>query len=240
MISVILLSPLGYHYLAVNSQFQWTQAYLLKFFSFFTSESYLDNQLLYNPFITRSTPEIHTGIGLITSIFVLIGLLKHRFRLQFILFIIIVAMTFWNIDLNLLLYKYFPGATAIRAGGRCVFLLLPVFAFGLAKFFENIKFKSAIILLILLFLFEQIPDKSGFNWTKAEHYRRLRNYKFPKECKVVYFDIKANDKWKYDLDIMWKAEQEKVYTANGYSGYMPEYKKDSVTDKCIFYINEKD
>ena len=33
---------------------------------------------------------------------------------------------------------------------------------------------------------------------------------------------------------MWKADEENKYTANGYSGFMPSYVKDSVPENCIF------
>lgn len=237
IISIILLIPLVYHYLAVNSQFGWTPVYLLKFFSFLKSESMLDEFIWHNPF--RSNCEAYTGIGFITSIFVLIGICRSKYWFEMLLFLFLTGMFFENCEWNHALYKYFPGASAIRAGGRVVFLMLPVFAWGIANFFKHLNKRSIITIAAIIFLIEQIPFVHGYDWTKTIHNQRLQTINIPKECKVVYYNIKATPKYKYLLDIMWKAHYENIYTANGYSGYMPEYIPGTVPKNCVFTIEDK-
>lgn len=236
--SIVMLIPLVYHYLAVKSQFGWTPEFMLKFFSFLTSESLIDNLLWYNPF--KCQAEAKTGIGILTTIFVFAGIFKSKYKKQILLFIILVIMFFWNWTWNIYLHKLFPGASAIRAAGRCIFLLLPVFAYGLANFFKHLNNRYITTIAVLIFLIEQIPFVHGYNWTKDMHNERLKSYNIPKECKVVYYDIKAKSAYKYQLDIMWKAHYENIYTANGYSGYWPKYITGSVPENCVFEINAPD
>lgn len=244
-LSLGLLIPLVSHYLAVGSQFPWESEFLLRFCSFLYSESLLDKQIWNtrliweNPF--KLSKEAYTGIGFITTFFIFLGILKNKYRIQMLLFISIVVYFFWDILANKYLYHYFPGASAIRAGGRCIFLLLPVFCYGLGFLLQNIKSRILLILIIILCTFEQIPYKTGFNWTKSEHHARLAIYKFPAECKVIHFDMKHKGCFRnnMELDIMWKAMEETIYTANGYTGYHPRYINGSVPDNCNFVILDK-
>lgn len=236
ILSLILLIPLVHHYLAVGHQFNWTYEYLFKFCSFLTSQSMIDHYILKIPF--RFNPETHTGMGFFTTVIVMCGLWKTHSKKPIFLFITLMVIFFWNLDLNLFLYKHFPGASAIRAGARCIFLLLPIFAYGLANFLKLTKNRILLSIFIVLFLAEQIPYRSGYNWTKQEHLQRLSEYTFPSECSVVYYDIKKEPQWLYNIDIIWKASNENIYTANGYSGYQPPYIEGSVPPNCTFAINE--
>ena len=226
--SFILLLPLINHYLSVGSKFGWTFTALVKPFSMFVSDSFLDKFLITNPDIVHHETKI--GLGLLTTIFVILGLMKFRYKLHIFLFIGLVLYFFSNIYMNVLLYHYFPGAVAIRAAGRCIFLLLPLYAIGLANFLKD-KPKIIAAVFTLLFVMEQIPFRTGFRWEKSQHENNLKKYIIPSGCSVIYYSGKRH--YENDLDILWFASNNDVYTANGYSGYAPHYIEGSVPDGCI-------
>ena len=236
--SIILLIPLALHYMSVGAEFNWRPEFLFKFSSFLMSDSAMDRLIWQNPF--KCSLEAHTGIGYITTILVILGIFNcKKYRKFIFLFLGIVVLFFWNSDLNYLLYQIIPGASAIRAGGRCIFLLLIIFSFGLANFLKNVKRNYLVGIFVVLFLLEQIPYKSGLSWTKSEHQKRLANYPMLKSCNVVYFDVLTSNKANYNVDIIWKATEENVYTVNGYSGYEPPIQKDIVKDECKFVIEKE-
>ncbi len=230
IISFALLIPLIDHYLSVGSKFGWSPEFLLRHYCLFISESKFDNMIIHNPFTKHLNGEITVGIGYLTTIFVLIGFIFSKYRIQLLLFVGLILYFFSNYDANSLLYKYFPGAVAIRASGRCIFLLLPIYAAGLANFLKNTKY-FAIIFAILV-IFEQIPFGTGFSWTKTEHESRLKTYSLPKDCKAIYYEYKKITPVE-NIDIMWFASNNNVYAANGYSGYMPPYFKDTIPKNCV-------
>ena len=82
------------------------------------------------------------------------------------------------------------------------------------------------------FHLEQIPFETGFSWTKTEHESRLKTYSLPKDCKAIYYEYKKITPVK-SIDIMWFASNNNVYTANGYSGYMPPYFEDTIPKNCV-------
>ena len=235
IITFLLLLPLSYHYLIVDGRFTWTYTLLIKPFSFLVSQSWIDSKLC--NFSFDYNMEAWTGIGFLSTILIYFGMLQTRFRYQLFLFTLLIVLFFYNVQMNKFIYDYFPGGTAIRAGGRCILFLLPVFAYSLAVFLKKMKNQFLAICLFLLILIEQIPNVSGFSWQKTDHYQRLLLYNIPKDCQVFYYRTKKDvyfDKSIYDIDLMWKADEENKYTANGYSGFMPSYVKDSVPENCIF------
>lgn len=232
----LLLIPLLLHYSAVNGKFSWQTGWMWMPESFLCSESLID-ELFFHCRVFN--PEIITGIGLLTTVFVFAGIFKSVYRKQIILFILIVILFFtnffyMNLDFNYFLYKYFPGASAIRAAGRAIFLLLPFFCCGIAIFMRSLKSPFILVLCVLAFIAEQLPFHNGYDWTKSEHAARLASYNFPSECKVIYYDIFLKQRDTYLIDIMWKASEEGIYTANGYSGFIPVYIKGTVPSNCIF------
>lgn len=237
ILSFLLLIPLISHYIAVGSEFRWTSIYLFKFFSFLSSESLLDRYIWKNPF--KCSFEAFSGIGYFTTILVFVGLYRiEKYRKLIFLFIGVVVLLFWSKDFNHTLYNIFPGASAIRAGGRVIFLLLPVFAYGLANYLKTTKSKAVIWLVIALVAVEQIPFKSGFNWAKDEHAKRVSHYEIPANCEVVFYEVKVEPDYVYNIDIMWAASNKSIYTVNGFSGYMPPVKPSMAPKACRFEIKD--
>ena len=240
VVTFVLLLPLGYHYLLVGGKFGWCNDFMLKPFSFLTSQSLFDSKLWNFQF--KYNMEAWTGIGFLSTVLIFIGMWKSRCRWQLLLFTLFVVLFFFNIPMNRFIHYNFPGGTAIRAGGRCIFLLLPVFAYGVAVFLKKTSNQLIAIIFFMLIFAEQIPYESGFSWTKQEHYQRLSQYHIPQECKAFYYRTRKymqDYDSIYDIDLMWKADEENKYTANGYSGFMPFYIEGSVPENCVFEIENK-
>lgn len=232
ILSFILLMPFINHYLAVGSKFSWELSYLPTPLSLVSSKSFLDDLIIHNKFLKIFNGEIIDGIGFITSVIVLIGLLKFKNRLQILLYIGLVLYFFINPHANYLLYTYFPGAVAIRAAGRCIFIILIVLSVGLAKFLQQQKIAVAMTFALIVIL-EQIPYQTEFFWTKSEHNIHLKRYIIPKQCKAIYY---GNTTYVEDLDIMWFANNNNIRTSNGYSGYVPPYLNGFIPENCIIEL----
>lgn len=212
--------PLIYHYLKIDSSgFKYSAAYLPTVTSFLFSHSLLDSKIV-NLNIEYLNIETITGMGFLTTFFAFLGFLKlKKYKVQIALFVLLSTFFFWNIPYNYLLYKFFIGASAIRAGGRVVFLVLPVFSFLLGYFFSKIKSKKIVWIFLILFLIEQYPFVKFLKWHKHERDEIINQYEVLKECDTFYIDsIKNNDR----LDAMYLSLKIKKPTHNGYSGYMPK------------------
>ncbi len=230
--SLILLLPLGYKYLSLSKGFEFSDSYLFSPFSMFLSHSFLDNKILYFNLKNYNQEKI-TGFGIFATLFVLFGLFslkKYKFEISSFILFIVSFFLFWQ--LNYYIYLYFPGASAIRASSRVIFLLLPLFCFLVGIFLQNRKKYFVIFLLILLL--EQIPVNNAFTWTKNEHYERIGRYKIPLSCN--FFGIN-NKKVDVQLDAMYLSNKYKIPTINGYSGYFPPYNEIKIEEKCFFEAN---
>ena len=173
------------------------------------------------------------------------GLLKNKYGKYFLLFIFISLVLFGFETVNHLLYLYFPGASAIRAVGRIVYLFLPLYAFGIVFLVTKLRNKFLIATIVILSIIEQIPVMDGYNfeWNKTQHNKRLEMYsKIPEKCNVIHFN--TNDKslkskeYVYLLDIIWYASNNNKYTTNGYSGYFPDNNDTIIMlpDECFLKI----
>ena len=136
-----------------------------------------------------------------------------------------------------------PGTSAIRAGGRIIFLLLPLYSYYLAYFitwfFEKEKsiankfINFAVIFLILL----ELISLYEYNFEKNEDYQKRNLYPI-QNCNIISFDHEKNEDANInntnDINIMWYSLNNNIYTANGFSGYTPNIKKNIVPNNCRF------
>lgn len=243
IITFILLIPLVKHYLAIGSQFLIDTNNTISLYGLISSNSVIDNLIFrYNPFfkdINNINFENICGVGFVATILILIGLFyKNQYKKYILTFMFISLIFFVNSHLYKLLYYYFPGATAIRATPRIIFLLLPIYSYLIANFFQKVKLnKSIITCLIFLLLIDFIYSNPFYFWTKEEHIDNLKEYIIPNNCNIVYFKYnEKNSKYyiaDYQLGVMWKSLQKGVYSINGYSGYEPALIYSAAANNCI-------
>ena len=237
ILSLILLIPLIKHYLAVGAAFLYEDENLLNLSFLFKSQSVLD--IILNLHHDLFNCEIFIGIGYITTIFMISGLITSKYKNIIIAFLFFTSIFFLTDFTHKIIYFIFPGASAIRAVNRIIFLYLPIFIYLIGYYitqFKNLLFTCVAVFLILI---EQIPYFHNFEWTKKEHRARLEKYTIPNECKIVSYKLKKKHISLfvlYNLDIMWIASNKNVYTTNGYSGYMPYKNNTNNLLGCVFEI----
>lgn len=226
---IFLLVPVAIKYLQVSKGFEYTNIYLFAPLSIIASRSILDN-LFINLNLENFNEEQITGFGIFATVTALAGLIslkKYKFEISLFVILAVIFFLFWQ--LNYLLYLYFPAAPAIRAGARIIFLLVPLFCFLVGVCFQKLDKKYFIIFLILILL-EQIPVNNAFIWTKEEHYKRIEKYEIPKECEVFGIDDETINN---NIDAMYISNKFKKPTINGYSGFLPEIKKEILSKNCL-------
>lgn len=230
---IFIMLPLLYHYLTVGKEFGFYLSKLnIKYF--INSESLIDILLFKTPFSRNC--ESNIGIGIFTSITVILGIIFNKEKRKFIfLFFFILTLIFGILSLKAVIYLVFPGASAIRAVERVVFLFLIFYCWALANFLSKFKNKAFIFFVIFLTVMEQIPYKANYDWTKEEHNQRIQAYKIEKTCKVLTYDIRVQPDWAYILDIMWMATGNNVYTTNGYSD-IPEAYQGEIEGECRYIL----
>jgi len=229
LISALFLIPLAIKYQSVSSGFNYTDIYLFTYLSPFASLSFIDNKIL-NYDLSELNPEQITGLGIFTTAAIFTGFLTLKnYKKQVFLFIffVILFFTFWR--LNYFIYLFFIGAKAIRAGGRAIFLLLPLYSFLIGFCFKNLNKKHFVIFLVLI-MAEQIPFQLYFDWTKEEHNKRLEQYKIPNSCEIFGMSDNAPVN---SIDMMYVSNKLKKPTVNGYSGYLPKPKIELLKNECL-------
>ncbi|MBQ9245543.1 hypothetical protein IJ182_04675 [bacterium] len=242
IIGLILLIPLIKHYLAVGIEFDYNSQNLVSLIGFFTSNSIVDNNILNLSYLFIGENEEYWenvfGIGYITFIAATIGLFYRNKHNKNILLFFILSLSFFVISpLNKLLYMIYPGTSAIRVSPRIILLLLPIFSYGIANFFEKIKNRKIIYIFLIFFVFIELIYRYDFYfWSKLSHQENLQNYKIPQNCNIVFFDSEDEEYDNYfeiyNSGVMWKII-DKVYTHNGYSGYSPQFYSQILSKKCI-------
>ena len=226
---IFLLIPVAIKYLEVSTGFGYSDLYLFSPLSLFLSHSFLDNKIA--PFnLSDFNQEQITGFGIFATAMVLGGLFslkKYKFEISLFIFFVIIFFLFWQ--LNYFIYLVFPGASAIRASSRVIFLLVPIFCFLVGVCFQKLDKKYFIVFLIILLL-EQIPVNNAFLWTKDEHIKRIERYEVPKECEI--FGL-ADENVYDNVDAMFISNEFKKPTVNGYSGFLPEIKREILPKNCL-------
>ncbi len=136
------------------------------------------------------------------------------------------------------IYKYFPGAGAIRAVSRYViFLTLPMsiaFAYGLERVLQFTSGKRALTVVVLLVaafgVFEQfgVPrvHGTGFSTSVEETYLKTMVAKLPGDCTAFYvspgpYGRRATAEFHYHYDAMLISIMSGVKTLNASSSQFP-------------------
>ena len=185
----ILILPLSLHYLAVGSELNYTSEWIIELKYFLWSQSFLDRLL--TGFSAQYDCEQFIGLGFIFTMFSIFCLFKSKERKFFIPFIIIL-ISFFSFDfLYEFLYYNFPGSSAIRASGRIMFVILPILVFVILEFLASLKNKWILFIVVCVFILEQIPYNSNWEWTKDEHNQRLKMYNPLSSCEVIYYIIRG-------------------------------------------------
>lgn len=230
IIGLIGLMPLCWHYLLVGSKFakaepsSWTHL--------FFSQSQFD--LFFVDLTYFYFPEAILGIGFLTTILLISAIFKSKYKWTIILFAAIVIMTFCNDFIYSKFYDYFLPAAAIRALGRYVFILIPIWAIVLANYLKNTKSIVATLIMMFLIMLEQIPYVNHFDWNKTQHNTRIEKYTSNKDCEVISFEFKKDKEFYINnIDAIWYANNKNKYTTNGYSGFIPIIDNSFLDKKCI-------
>lgn len=141
----LILLPLAVHYLNVGVTkypFDLVLSLAPPLKNYFINQSLLDNFLFFK-FENLDVENIY-GIGIFTTLLILLELCGiQKFKKLAIVLIIVIFATVNIIYLQKLIYDYFPAGGAIRALGRFVNILCPLFAFILANLVERIN-KNAL------------------------------------------------------------------------------------------------
>ena len=239
VIFFLAVYPMCYHYLAVGTQFEFFDFDNLKIKSFLDSGSLID--ILFFKSTFGNDCEQHLGIGYITTLFLIFGMFFFKHRKYCLIFFISVILIFSFLPSRYVLYNIFPGACAIRASSRIILLFLLFYSVFIAQFTQSIKNKFLLFFIVTLIVFEQIPARYHFEWSKKEHAKRLSVLYLDKSCKVVsyYMQDKKNlapVSGFVLLDIIWFALSNNVYTTNGYSGYVPDKIESENIDGLCKYV----
>ena len=231
--SLFLLGFLGYKYLSSGNSY--ASIYHVYLSDIIMSGSLLDFLVFKLGVINQSERII--GIGVFTTIFVLLGLLKAKYKKQLGFFVLILFVIFAIPPVFKFLYENIRFFSAIRATGRFVLLLVPIYSILLVFFFKSIKNKALLFITIVVFVLEQIPATGQFNWTKTQHNERLEKIQIAPSCKIVSLDYR-NAKTELEMielnvDMMWWANNHQKYTTNGFGLSLGHYNINQPKE-CIY------
>ena len=159
--------------------------------------------------------------------------------LAFLIFALIIK--YQNFSLWYIIYRFVPGATALRAVGRfmivvniiivvtVIYVLNKLYDINKENTIPNKRYLVNIILILLpLFLiFEQVNSPSMFYLDKSEQISFLSRYGEPKSnCEAFYINnvpVSSDQAfWDYQIDAMMLSMNLKIPTVNGYSGSTPD------------------
>lgn len=238
LLNILFLMPLAIKYLSVGEHFKKYDS--LEPISFFVSQSFLDN--LFIDLSNYAYNEISLGIGFITSLIVLIALLKSKYKYPIIFFLFSLTLCFTHDKINQFLYDYFYPFRTIRAYGRYIFILVPIFAILISNFLQKQKKVWLSILIIFLIVLEYIPYSSNFTWTKTQHKELIKSLNFDETCKIVGMKIPDTSQYSvyfdYDMNVMWWALEHRAYSLNGYSAFYYDILENYADKKCILQLKE--
>ena len=230
---IFSLIPLCYHYLLVGSKF--AKAEPSSVFHLLFSQSFFDSLVIdYSYFYF---PEALLGVGLITTILIIVAIFKNKFRTPIAFFVLSLILSFCNKHIYSFLYDNFFPMGAIRALGRYVFALIPIYALVLAFYLKSFKKVWVSIAIMTLIVIEQIPYISYFNWQKSGHDKRITRFSHNNECDVVFYKFKNDTEFmKNNLDVMWYSSNNHKYCVNEYSGFVFEYDISKFDKKCSLIV----
>lgn len=262
--AVLSLLPMAQHYYQASQQvglrnFGAVSPMLLRLQSwFFLGEEHpIYSQLLqFSAFKRIPVPgEQRAGLGFLTLSLVCYGLWKQRKRpvvqLSVWIWVLIGVFSlytgrrFFGVEPWDLVYRYFPGAQAIRAVARlCLLALIPA-SIGLAAGFDSLAdflknsvgeqagkklgtqmssgmgwVLSAVFLLVAA---EQVIFTPSYDKFKSRAEIEALTSQVPKKCGKFFYSALWSDEpaYKLQIDAMWASMTLGIPTLNGYSGNQP-------------------
>ncbi|MBQ9776223.1 MAG: hypothetical protein IJW17_09345 [Lentisphaeria bacterium] len=139
------------------------------------------------------------------------------------------------ISLWYFIWKYVPGGSAIRAGGRIyVFMMFPLMVFlwwMIDRFTAKYSSRKQLLFCGILFVILSIDNYNSitiYGWKPAEYEAKIKAIPPPPpEMKCFYLTDSAggrleHDNWsRYGLQAWYMARYFKCFSINGYSGNVP-------------------
>ncbi len=241
---VILIAPLAFHYLQngiFKFPFEIIQMFQTTFLSGIINNSFLDNHIFFK--LENYVENSYYGLGIFTTIFLIYGLCKLKnYKKYCIIFTLCILSVIHFITLDKLIYDYVIGGGVIRVLVRYFNILIPMFAIISAYTIQNLNKNIVKWLIITLVVIEQVSAFPLFEWTKTGAEKIINSYKVPASCNVIFIDYSkiptsSNIELdKYEIDGMWVALRNKIYTVHGYASSMQARKQTKLQPECILEL----
>lgn len=243
---IILLLPLVIHYLSVGVTkypYDVVQQLVPTLKYYFINQSFIDNLIIFK--FKYLDPDFVYGIGVFTSILLLYSICSlDKYRKIIIIFVIIIYAIINIPILHRLVYDYFPAGGVIRAVGRFINILCPIFAVILANFIENLNKQTIKIIIVILFIIEQIPAQNLFLYSKKEALHDINKYSVPNTCNVIFINYSKIPTEKYilwnkiEIDGVWLALTHRIYSVHGYPSIPMTRKRVDLKPECIIELKD--
>jgi len=192
------------------------------------STAYLDLSRL------PDAPEQRLGPGLVTLAVALVGFWRMRSctwgRIGAGVFVVVLACSLvypWDWTPWEIVYRFVPGAGAIRCVTRiCLMLLLP-FSLAVAYALDGLKARNIAVILCFIMALEQAQTTSAYDKHVVRSRVQAIARAIPSSCKAFYFVTSPSENGKEEpwfelqLDGMWAQTLVNVPTVNGFSGHVP-------------------
>jgi hypothetical protein len=191
----------------------------------------------------HNTPEgreHRLGIGLLTTLIVIVGLWAGRRRsviqlLSATAITIILLSTIWpgGASLWVTVYHIVPGAAAIRGVSRIALILLIPAGAGAALFAERFRRRFGVLALAAICIVSEQRQRLT-SYGKNDGRRRIAviTSAIRPDCTTFLYTptTGTEDPWWYQTDGMWASLNAGIPTINGYSGNSPP--------NWPFYLNQ--
>lgn len=240
----ILIAPLAYHYLqneVLKFPFEVVKMFQTTILNGILNNSFLDNLIFFK--LEGFSENTYYGLGIFTTLFLIYGLIKLKTYRRYCIAIILCVLSIMNfIFIEKIIYDYVIGGGAIRALVRYFNILIPIFAIISAYTIQNLNKNVIKWLIIILIAVEQISVFPLFEWTKTGAENIINSYNVPKTCNVIFIDYSkiptsSNIELdKYEVDGMWVALRNKIYTVHGYGASMQPRKQTKLQPECILEL----
>lgn len=240
----ILIAPLACHYLqneVLKFPFEVIKMFQTTFLNGILNNSFLDNHIFFK--LENFSENTYYGLGIFTTLFLIYGVIKLKTYRRYCIAVILCVLAIMNfIFVEKIIYDYVIGGGAIRALVRYFNILIPMFAIISAYTIQNLNKNVVKWLIIILIVVEQISVFPLFNWTKTGAEKIISSYDVPKTCNVIFIDYSkiptsSNIELdKYEIDGMWVALRNKIYTVHGYGASMQPRTQTKLQPECILEL----
>lgn len=241
---IILITPLTYHYLIngiTKFPFEIITAFQATFLNGILNNSFLDNHIFFK--LDKFRENTYYGLGIFTTIFLIYGICRLKAYRRYCIALILCVLAIMNfISIEKFIYDFIIGGGAIRALVRYFNILIPLFAIISAYTIDKLNNRTIKTLVIILIVFEQISIFPLFDWSKSGAEKIIANYNVPKTCNVIFIDYrkisptKNIELDKYEVDGLWIAMRNKIYTVHGYGASMQPRIPVKLKPECILEL----